>query len=344
MIVEPVKNTELIRDGWLLPTRVQCPIEPSMQGVKINYKTGEYSESGSAERIESMWSRANIWKYWEPYQDDATLVFVPRLAFGRFLVEQFRARGHAAEIIDGGTKQRDRDAILDRFNGGTLGVLISCDVLREAFDAPRARVGIDLQPNARLRTWWQKVGRLKRTFEGQENATLLDFSGNMWRLHIHPDENPEWPLDRSTTSAEIRKKSEPDGDPPPKWECPKCHYTLAKWERLDDGACPSCGVKLAKARRRVFMGDGTIKEVNPVQRKKKAAAHGEKQWMSILYPFWHTRKTMAAAAACYRQQTGQSPPYGSAVCPPRDDIRWRLSVRKAFPSLVSRRNTRQQQS
>ena len=334
-VVEPVVNTELIREGWLLPTRVICPCEPNVTGVKISRATGEFNEDQSSEIIEKMFVHADVWKWWEPHSDKQTIVFVPRVKFARFLVDAFQRRGYSADIIEAATTTGDRDDLFERFANCETRVIVSVDVLREGFDAPVAQVALDLQPNAKLRTWWQKIGRIKRPYEGQDHAILLDFAGNYWR-HIHPDQDPEWPTNGQKMADLIKKKKEADAKEP--WQCPVCRYTLSYWEKLSDGKCPQCGNALAKATRRVVMGDGQMKEVSARQKKVVKSRTDKDIWFGCLFPVVRSGRKLNLARIFFHNNTGRWPEDVSLpLCPHKDSIDWSRRAADVYPQLNKRR-------
>jgi len=333
-VIEPIKNSVLIRDGWLLPTRVFCPCEPDIKGVKIIKSTGEYSTNQVGERVESMYVHADVWKWWEPHQEKQTIAFVPRLKFARFLVEEFNRRGHVAEIIEASTLSMNRDSIFNRFEDRQIRVLVSVDVLREGFDAPVAQCAIDLQPNAKLRTWWQKVGRIRRPFDGQDHAVLLDFAGNFWRHETHPDEDPEWPREGQETTTEIIKKKR-ETQPGEPWQCPNCAQTLLPWQSTRDGVCPNCGATLVKARRRVVMGDGAMKQVRARQPAKKKTDTDVMLWFKCLYPMFYSGNTLNVARSIFHKTTGRWPDSRKLpFCPDYGSSDWKRPVRQVFPQLA----------
>jgi predicted RNA-binding Zn-ribbon protein involved in translation (DUF1610 family) len=209
-------------------------------------------------------------------------------------------------------------------------------VLREGFDAPIARVAIDLQPNAKLRTFWQKVGRIKRPYKGQKDAILLDFAGNYWR-HLHPDEDPVWPCDADEKAGEILKRAKQESTKEP-WSCPACSYVLSPWERLVDGKCPSCGLQMQRAKRRVVMGDGEMKEVPAKVRKRKVANDNVKRWFQCLYPAVRGGYKLGFARAIYRKNTGLWPdPKKLPMCPKMESLDWNRPAREVFPQLLKGR-------
>lgn len=376
-IIEPVKNTELISGKWLLPTRCYAPSEPDVEGVWIDKagverkgvtvsSSGEYSQNQLAQVVERCTVAANVFKWWEPYSDMQTLVFVPRVKYAYGLAEQFREFGVKADVIEGATKRGDRKATLTSFEDTDARILLAVDVLREGFDCPVAQCGIDLQPNFQFRSWWQKLGRVRRPHGDQEKAIWLDFAGNLWRHGIHPDENPPWDqiVDDKTTaevlderagrkckvcgSKAIKKGRCQDcgadctnGKKP--WQCPECRYSLSPWERLSDGKCPNCGHKIGRQVRRIRMADGQMREVSADECRYKAkskATDAQKAWDSARYRAFHSKRPLSFARWLYHEETGNWPDSRALKhCPDRSSGDWARQVGEVFPWMKKRERT-----
>lgn len=361
-IVEPVKNTRLIQEGWLLPTHVIAPSEPDISGVTVN-DGKEFNQEELGKKVESCTVFADIFEHWEQYSDMQTLCFVPRVKFAYGLAKQFQERGFAAEVIEGGTSKRDRHALFDDYRNLQKRVLISVDVLREGLDLPVAQVGIDLQPNSQFRTWWQKLGRVRRPHGDQQKAFWLDFAGNVYRHVLHPDEDPPWSEITSLLSTQdvIDRKAgrvcpacggkdiykgrcqdcgqivTPQKAP---WCCPNCSYTLSPWERLVDGCCPNCKSKVGKPVRRIRMGDGKMKTVDASvvsTVKKERASREQAMWDKWRYIAHNAGKTLDFARFMYKREMGTFPPAGLKCCPDDPDSGdWKRRPADVYPWMQRR--------
>jgi DNA repair protein RadD len=326
-LVEPVKNSELIRifretggPQGLLPVRVFAPSEPHLQGVTIDGKK-EYNQTKLGRAVTSCTLAADVFREWEPYQDRATVCFVPGIPFGRSLVGQFNDRFGlgTANLIEARTKPGERDSILASVRDRQSSVLVSCDVLREGFDLPVLSCGIDLQPNAQLRTYWQKLGRIKRPAEGQGEAIWLDLAGNSWGFP-HPDEDPEWPVGEEETTQEIIERRRKEKKDPEPIRCSKCSYVRAKGP-----TCPNCGHGGGENMRRIRMGDGTLVEVPARKQQARQVTAEERQlnkWKSRLFAAMHSGISYAQCAAIYRREHGENPQFGWPGTYPAHDLRW----------------------
>lgn len=309
-LIEPVKNSELIRDGFLLSTTVFAPSEPNIQGVGIDGGK-EYNQAALGRAVREVTVFADVFREWEAYQDQATVVFVPGIAYGRDIVNQFNNRlgssfpgGKVAHLIEAKTKPEERRRILDGITEAGKGVVVTCDVLKEGADVPVLSVAIDLQPNSQLRSYWQKVGRIKRPYPGQTVATYLDFAGNYWRFP-HPNEDPEWPIGGNLTTQDIIEQRRADKTDPQPISCPRCGMV-----RVSGSQCPGCGHTSGDPVRRIRMGDGRLMEV-PLENKKKRELtdlqRAYNEWKGCLYGALYKGWTYGQCAFIYHRKTGEWP-------------------------------------
>lgn len=329
VLIEPVKNSELIQGGYLLPTTVYAPSEPHLAHVKIT--KGEYVQSQLGKAVQTCTITADIFREWEEKgcRQMATVVFVPGVAYGRDLERQFNyyLGGQKAHVIEAKTKPAERERILRGIKDQGAGVLISVDVLREGFDLPVLQCAIDLQPNQQLRSYWQKLGRIKRTHGDQSKATCLDFAGNYHRFP-HPDEDPEWPQGGEETTQDIIHKKREAGQEAQSISCPRCSFVRRRGD-----TCPNCGFKNPQAIRRVRMGDGRLVEMPAKEPAKRQLSQEERlfsKWQGRLYAALHTGHTFKQAAHLFHKQTGEYPKDGWLGCFPQGDPGWQRRVAQQY--------------
>lgn len=319
-MVEGALNSELISWGWLLPTKVFAPSEPNIEGVKVVSK-GEYNQNQLSRAVKECHVFGDVLSEWERHaRDRATVCFVPGLAFGRDLVRQFNflLGSNSAHLIEAKTKHHERQEIFQKIEQGESKILVSVDVLREGFDLPVLSCAIDLQPNQQLRSYWQKVGRIKRPFEGQEHAVLLDFSGNYWRFD-HPDQDPVWPQGEQDTQEAI-KAARKSGDAAQPIMCPKCSFV-----RERGPTCPNCGHHATEQIRRIRMADGRLKEIPAIQKEARQKTEAERlfaKWQSRLFGALKSGLTYKQAARIFQRETGEQPKEHWVGCFPPTSVKW----------------------
>lgn len=327
-LAQSATNSSLIGAGWLLRTRVWAPSEPDVVGV--SFSGAEYNQKQLGERVTACTAFANILDEWRPHMWRKTIVFAPSVSLCYGLQEDFeRVLGQGrVYVIDASTKKDRREEILDEMARGNGQVLLSVDVLREGFDLPIASCAIDLQPNRKLRTYWQKIGRIKRLYPGQDHCVWLDMAGNYWR-HTDPNGDPDWEsLDQGGT-IDDPKPREP-GEPEPV-RCPRCGYVFSEPVR-NGTVCPNCGHEFdSRIRiRKVRQGDGRLVEVTVRDKVEKSAERKrEDEWIGMLYMGWYRHMSFNQCAALYKRRYGAWPDRGW-FCRPKDGFDGATKVHHRF--------------
>lgn len=336
VLIEGCLNSELIADGLLLPTKVYAPSEPNIEGVKI-VSRGEYNQNQLGRAVKECTVFADVFNEWSAFADRKTVCFVPGVAYGNDLAEQFNRRLGLgmAYMISSKTKHEDREEAFDAIRGNSK-ILLSVDVLREGWDMPEVSCAIDLQPNSQLRTYWQKVGRIKRAHEGQEHAVYLDFAGNYWRFP-HPDLDPEWPQGDETTQDAIERRRKEGKERQP-LRCPKCAEAYTPKSRPP--RCPSCGHVIdGEAKRVVRMGNGKLKHVPAFAKAKVEKSALEKRldiWQGCLFAGLKANLSFSQCTGIYRKRTeqklgtGEWPQDGWPGTHDRDSLNWKRKVPEVF--------------
>lgn len=329
------KESELISKGLLLPTKVFCPSEPNLEGVKINGR--DYSQKEVNRRVLDVTTFANVFEFWKPYCWMKTICFIPGVAFSRGITEQFIIEGFQAAHIDAKTPIKQREDLFEELANGHLRVICSVDVLREGFDVPRVQCGIDLQPTLQLRNMKQKCGRVRRPFEDQEDCIWIDMNGSYWR-HGHPDTDFPWEqIHGKETTRTLQKKPREPGDPKP-IQCPKCSFA-----RTGGNVCPNCGHESTQSIRRVRMGNGKIKEM-PVpgsddrHDKKLEKSIAQKKWDKALGTAVYANMTVAQAKHLYHTDTGDWPPDNLDYMPKQNSGDWQRKAKDVYPWKDRRKN------
>jgi len=332
-LFEGVLNSELIRGNYLLPTRVFAPSEPDIAGIRVT-KSGEYPEAALGQRVQAVTTFANVFDEWAPFADRQTIVFAPSIDYANGLVhptfgDSFYARGIAAKVVSSRLKTKDRDAVIEEFRDGTLRVLVSVDMLREGFDCPAASCAIDLQPNKQLRTYWQKIGRVKRPFDQQEYAVYIDMAGNSWKFP-HPDDDPTWPTGDESTQDVLGREFD-TGKRTKIIRCPRCGEVYKPAPR-----CPSCKYEPQPRDvvRVIRMGNGKLKEIRAQDIRKKQKSEADRRrdgWKGCLFGALKSGSTMRQASYRFHSKFKQWP--NGLPCTPRyGSAEWNMQVSQLYSS------------
>lgn len=322
---EGVKNSDLIRMSFLLPTRIIAPSEPNLEG--IHSRDGEFIAAKLGARMGEVTCFGNVWDEWACWADRQTIVFAPSIAYANGLArspdgsDSFYARGISCDVLT--SKTKNREDVLERFRKGETRVLISVDMLREGFDVPSVSCSIDLQPNKQFRTVWQKWGRTKRGFEGQNEAVVIDMAGNALRHKFHPDDDPPWPTGDETMDEVLSKHFKRSAA---MIRCPKCaemHKPQPK--------CPKCGYErqprdVVKVMR---MGNGKMREVKAEELREERKTEKEKRlgwWSNALFGSLQCGHTLQQAAHKYKSKAGRFPDQTLPLVRPFGSGDWKKKV------------------
>lgn len=330
-MVEGSTNTQLIAQGHLLPTVVYAPSEPNIEGVKIA-KGQEYNQKQLGRAVRECTVFADVYSEWEKLAHDrATVAFVPGIPFGRDLVRQFNflLGAGTAHLIEAKTKHHERQEIFAKIQSGESRIVVSCDILREGFDLPVLSCAVDLQPNSQLRSYWQKIGRIKRPYVSQDHALYLDFAGNYWKFP-HPNEDPIWPQGEEETTQDVIKASRKAATASQPISCPKCSFV-----RTSGQVCPNCSYKAEGAIRRIRMGHGKLKEIPAYAKEKVEKTESERlfgKWQSRLFGALRSGITYAQCAAIFYRETGQMPKPHWVGAYPENSVRSKGKPQRDFTS------------
>ncbi|MBM3545274.1 MAG: DEAD/DEAH box helicase, partial [Alphaproteobacteria bacterium] len=118
-LVECPQIAELIRDDYLVKTRVFAPAAPDLKGIRV--RQGDYAENELSERMDRPKLVGDVVTHWHRLAERRkTVVFATSVAHSIHLRDEFIKSGVRAEHIDGSTPKDDRDAILKRLADGEL--------------------------------------------------------------------------------------------------------------------------------------------------------------------------------------------------------------------------------
>ena len=261
---------ELTDLRWLVPARIWAPSGTRLDLSGVPIIGGDYA----AEPLAAACERAHLIgdsleHYTRIAQGAPAIAFCPSLAFAYRTAEQFRGAGYSAAVIEGASKQRDREEMTSDLAAGRLNVLISVDVISEGFDVPTVNYGLSLRPTQSLSLYMQQIGRILRISPGKQFAGWIDHAGNV-ATHGWPDDDRVWSLEKGA----IRRTEK--AEPISIRRCPECYHV-----HRPSPACPLCGHQYTVQERRLDVRQGTLTELRredrDAARAKKARAEAIKQ-------------------------------------------------------------------
>jgi superfamily II DNA or RNA helicase len=186
---------DLIRKGYLVPTKHFAPSVPDLTGVKT--KRGDYDEQQLQAAMDRNELVGDIVTNWLRLgKGRQTVVFASGVAHSIHLRDEFLRAGVLAAHIDGKTLDTDRDRIIKDLRAGKIQVICNCMVLTEGFDMPALSCCVLARPTKNYGLYLQMVGRIKRPdkISGKVDSICIDHSGAVYR-HGRVDEPYAWSLD-----------------------------------------------------------------------------------------------------------------------------------------------------
>lgn len=224
---------ELIDMGYLVPPRYYAPSIPDLTGVHV--RKGDYVEGELQKVMDRREPVGDIVENWlRICPERKTIVFASGVKHSIHIAERFRSAGVAAEHVDGTTATEDRDAMLERLQSGETQVISNCMVLTEGFDCQSLTACVLARPTKNLGLYIQMGGRVLRSFEGKEDAYVIDHSGNLYE-HGFLEDDHGWRLSITDACdpAEERQKKLDEKKP---ITCSECAYVYT-----GQLPCPKCG-------------------------------------------------------------------------------------------------------
>jgi superfamily II DNA or RNA helicase len=253
-IVQAVKRSELIRDGYLVGTQVFAPYRPNMKltraertaGVKPLDTNGDYRSGFSATRMDKPELVGDIISHWKRLgQGRPTIAFGCSVEHSRNICLEFLKAGIPAAHLDADSPEGYRTEVFEKLQDGRMSVLCNYGVAVTGVDLPAVGTIILARPTRSFIVWVQSVGRGVRPYAGplyaKDRLILLDHAG-CWELHGHPDDDIEWEL---SPDKNVRDKVKDRQEQlPTPVVCPKCKLVFRSAP-----VCPYCGAVMDKKRK-----------------------------------------------------------------------------------------------
>ena len=214
---------KLIRDGYLVNCDSYAVASPSMDGVKMNSKTGDYSNDSMFSKFDSTKLYSGLLLNYKKHSpNQKMIVFCCNVEHCIKTCLEFSKEGHNVKFIASKKsapkepketatqgeieryKERlriyniylsnyekysgTRKQILDWYKKTKNGILINVDILTKGFDEPSIEVVALLRATTSLTLYLQMIGRGSRLYEGKSSFILFDFGGNIDRFGNYEDE------------------------------------------------------------------------------------------------------------------------------------------------------------
>lgn len=283
-IVLVAKPAELVAQGYLIDPRTYVPSIPDMAGVKMH--AGDYSARDAQKAMERSVLVGDIVSHWRRFADGRpTIGFACTVEHSQMLAQAFCDAGIAAEHVDGGFSDKDRDAVFERLAGGATLVVWNVSLVAEGYDLPMLSCCILAAPTKSLTRYVQCVGRIMRPTDGKTDAILLDHAGSTLR-HGSVTEDREYTLEGDT-----KKRTSDAGLK----ICPECMQPLLAFL----GAC-TCGYEfpIAEINRDPTVMDGELIEYKKIRHRCKACEQVSARMIDVAGTF--ELKVRCTRAECGR--------------------------------------------
>jgi len=228
---------DLTSAGFLSPARIYAPpVVADLASVRT--RAGDYANDQAAAAMDRPTVTGDaISHYQRLASGQQAIAFCCNVKHAVSVCDAFKTAGIAAELLLGGTENRDQ--VVADFAAHRTKVLVTVDVVSEGFDVPAASCAILLRPTQSLGLYLQQVGRVLRPAPDKPHALILDHVGNVNR-HGFPDDPRDWSLDdrmrrtRGTSAPSVRT-------------CPQCFAAFKPQPQ-----CPACGAQCQPIKSRVI--------------------------------------------------------------------------------------------
>jgi superfamily II DNA or RNA helicase len=254
MVIGPTMR-ELINRGSLCEYRIFAPSQSiARDGIAIS-ANGDFSPVALRQAAHKSQIVGDIVKhYLRIAPGKRGITFVVDVEQAVEVAEAFRAAGVPAECVSAKTPDAVRDAVMRKFEAGTILQLVNVDLFGEGVDVPAVEVVSMGRPTESYGLYVQQFGRALRTIAGKTHGTIIDHVGNVVR-HGLPDAVRKWSL----IAEERGRKTQRDPDVMPVTTCVVCFRAY----EATTATCPHCGyVAEPESRSRIEFVDGDLIELD----------------------------------------------------------------------------------
>lgn len=167
-----------VEQGTLVPVRcIRIKTNIDMRDVRISGFRYNSQDLESTIRVPER--NQLIVDTWREYvQGKPTVIFCASVSHAEEIAGRFREAGIEARCVSGGTGAKERKAILDSYEAGSIPVLCACDLLNEGWDSPHTQVLFMARPTMSRTIYLQQLGRGMRKSPGKDFLMVFDFVDN----------------------------------------------------------------------------------------------------------------------------------------------------------------------
>jgi DNA repair protein RadD len=232
----------------------------------------------------------------EHYKYNApAIVFCVNVAHAKDVARQFQEAGYKFYAVDGASDDDYRDKVLSGLSDGSVEGVVSCDIISEGTDIPKASIEIDLRPTKSKGRKIQNDGRVLRpvyadgydleTKEGRlaaiaasekPYAIILDHVNNTERMGCFSWDDHEWTLE----GEKKKKKKKANAETPIRViMCDSCFM-----QQEPAIVCAGCGhIMKASKDNTPKQVEGKLREITEADIKKKSKQEqGQAQTLEAL--------------------------------------------------------------
>lgn len=226
-IVQGPQVKELVNAGYLVNSDTYEVDAPSIKGVGIDSKTGDYKASEMFSRFNTNKTYSGLVNQYKKHTpEQKMIVFCVNVEHCIRTTIELNNAGIKAKFVASNKsepKQPEtddpakiskynedlrvynywkenfeiysgtREHIFKEFENSEIDVLVNVDIATTGYDCPSIQVVAVMRATQSLTLWLQMIGRGSRIFEGKDNFTIFDFGGNKERLGDY-DSNRGWSL------------------------------------------------------------------------------------------------------------------------------------------------------
>lgn len=312
-LVTGTTTNQLIKEGWLV--RLDVYIGKKTVKIKGNPKGmgGEYT-SGQAEEgaqeivcdIPTEWV-ANCRKHFGgPVK---TLVFVPTVAYGAELANQFNLMGYKFRQVSYKHSTTENQESIESLKEGDVHGLISVEALCKGLDVTDVQyLACARKYSKSLVAQIQMLGRGMRSHPGKDFCLVLDHARNF----VHHGSEIELFWENGCTELDRSERGESKPQKPPENErvCQKCNFVMPRSVEC----CPRCGNVNKPARSKEVVTTGKMVKWEPFAKKVPDPWPHVSQLAIEKHPD-NPEKAKRYALAVHRDITGKFPAWGRKLEP-----------------------------